>query len=102
VLRPQTFAGLSERGAMNAGCLAETSAYARPVQPLSDDSDPLTTAFPMDLAGDAEAVLAVMPDSRLQTPDSFSVVVEGRQVLIPGRIHNDEPPADAVASLSTR
>ncbi len=43
-----------------------------------------------------------MPDSRLQPHASFSVTVEGQQVLIPGRLYNDEPPTDAVASLSSR
>lgn len=42
-----------------------------------------------------------MPDSRLQPHASFSVVVEGQQVLIPGRLYNDEPPTDAVVSLSS-
>ncbi|MEU6055835.1 hypothetical protein ABZ829_36070 [Streptomyces xanthochromogenes] len=43
-----------------------------------------------------------MPDSRHQPHASFSVAVEGQQVLIPGRLYNDEPPTDAVASLSSR
>ncbi|WP_053729514.1 hypothetical protein [Streptomyces sp. WM6378] len=72
------------------------------MQPLSDSSNPLIAAFPAELASDAEAVLAVMPDSRLQPQASFSVAVEGQQVLIPGRLYNDEPPTDAVASLSSR
>ncbi|MER8010349.1 hypothetical protein [Streptomyces sp. NPDC094149] len=72
------------------------------MQPLSDSSNPLITAFPAELASDAEAVLAVMPASRLQPHASFSVAVEGQQVLIPGRLYNDEPPTDAVASLSSR
>ncbi|MCX5416081.1 hypothetical protein [Streptomyces sp. NBC_00059] len=72
------------------------------MQPLSDSRNPLLTAFPVELASDAEAVLAVMPDSRLQPHASFSVAVEGQQVVIPGRLYNDEPPTDAVASLSPR
>ncbi|MFF0276982.1 hypothetical protein [Streptomyces sp. NPDC004330] len=68
----------------------------------SDRSDPLTMAFPAELAGDAEAVVSVMPASRLLPAAPFSVVVEGHQVLIPERLYNDEPPADAVASLSSR
>ncbi|MEU6536623.1 hypothetical protein [Streptomyces sp. NPDC047000] len=72
------------------------------MQPLSDHSDPLITAFPAHLAGDAEAVLAVMPGSRFQPHGSSSVVVEGRQVSIPERLYNDEPPTDAVAKLSPR
>ncbi|MEU0168355.1 hypothetical protein ABZ214_23330 [Streptomyces iakyrus] len=72
------------------------------MQPLSDRSNPLITAFPAELARDAKAVLAVMPDSRLQPHASFSVAVEGQQVLIPERLYNDEPPTDAVESLSSR
>ncbi|WP_406840709.1 hypothetical protein ACICHK_39140 [Streptomyces sp. AHU1] len=72
------------------------------MQPLSDHSNPLIKAFPAELASDAGAVLAVMPDSRLQPHASFSVAVEGRQVLIPERLYNDEPPTDRVASLSSR
>ncbi|MFJ2307335.1 hypothetical protein [Streptomyces sp. NPDC087787] len=72
------------------------------MQPLSDSSNPLITAFAAELANDAEAVLAVMPGSRLQPHASFSVVVEGQQVSIPERLYNDEPPTDAVASLSPR
>ncbi|MFJ9422465.1 hypothetical protein [Streptomyces sp. NPDC101249] len=72
------------------------------MQPLSDRSNPLITAFPAELASDAEAVLAVMPDSRLQPHASFSVAVEGQQVLIPERLYNDEPSTDTVASLSPR
>lgn len=90
------------RAPINASHLGEASAYARLVQPLSDRSNPLITAFPAELASDAEAVLAVMPDSRLQPHASFSVDVEGQHVLIPGRLYNDEPPTDAVASLSSR
>ncbi|MFF3518733.1 hypothetical protein [Streptomyces sp. NPDC002573] len=67
-----------------------------------DRSDPLTMAFPAELAGDAEAVVSVMPVSRLLPAAPFSVVVEGQQVLLPGRLYNDEPPPDAVASLSSR
>ncbi len=88
--------------AVEACCLAEASAYARLVQPLPDRSNPLITAFPAELASDAEAVLAVMPDSRLQPNGSFSVTVEGQPVLIPERLYNDEPPTDRVASLSSR
>ncbi|MFD7712168.1 hypothetical protein ACFV6E_07835 [Streptomyces sp. NPDC059785] len=72
------------------------------MQPHSDSSNPLITAFPAEFAGDTEAVLALMPASRLQPQASFTVTVEGRQVLIPGRLYNDEPPAEAVASLSSR
>ncbi|MFE4696879.1 hypothetical protein ACFRIC_07280 [Streptomyces sp. NPDC056738] len=72
------------------------------MQPLSDRSNPLITAFPAELASDAEAVLAVMPDSRFQPHASFSVAVEGQQVLIPWRLYNDEPSTDRVASLTSR
>ncbi|MFJ4714318.1 hypothetical protein [Streptomyces sp. NPDC088785] len=72
------------------------------MQPPSDSGNPLITAFPAELARDAAAVLAVMPAPRLQPLASFPVAVEGRQVLIPGRLYNDEPPAAAVASLSPR
>lgn len=68
----------------------------------SDVKDTLTKAFPAELAGDAVAVLAVIPDARLDPADPFPVVVEGRQVLIPERLYNDEPSADAVATLSAR
>lgn len=88
--------------AINAGHLAEASAYARLVQPLPDNSNPLIMAFPAELAGDAAAVLAVMPDSRLQPHVPFPVAVGGQQVLIPGRLYNDEPSTEAVASLSSR
>ncbi|GEK01565.1 hypothetical protein TNCT1_38410 [Streptomyces sp. 1-11] len=93
---------MSGCGAIDASYLAEASAYARLVQPLSDSSNPLITAFPAELASDAVAVMAVMPDPRHQPHASFSVAVEGQQVLIPGRLYNDEPPTDAVASLSSR
>ncbi|MFK4116576.1 hypothetical protein [Streptomyces longwoodensis] len=72
------------------------------MQPLSDRSNPLIRAFPAELASDAEAVLAVMPDSQLRPHGWFSVAVAGRQVLIPERLYSDEPPTDAVASLSSR
>ncbi|MET8815457.1 hypothetical protein ABZW47_26075 [Streptomyces sp. NPDC004549] len=72
------------------------------MQPLDDTSDSLIKAFPAHLASDAEAVLAVIPDSRLQPFRPFPVAVAGRQVLIPERLYSDEPPADAVASLSPR
>nr|WP_202455404.1 hypothetical protein [Streptomyces sp. SID8367] len=62
----------------------------------------MITAFPAELASDAEAVLSVMPASRLQPHASFSVIVEGQQVSIPERLYNDEPPANALASLSPR
>ncbi|MCH0568318.1 hypothetical protein I3F60_03425 [Streptomyces sp. MUM 136J] len=67
-----------------------------------DRSAPLTMAFPAELACEAEAVVSVMPASRLLPTAPFSVVVEGQQVLIPERLYNDEPPPDAVASLSSR
>jgi hypothetical protein len=73
--------------AIDVGYLTDASAYARLVQPLSDSSNPLIMAFPAELASDAEAVLAVMPDSRLQPQAAFSVAVEGQQVLIPGRLY---------------
>ncbi|MFF3595310.1 hypothetical protein [Kitasatospora indigofera] len=72
------------------------------MQPLSSHSDPLINAFPVELSGDAEAVLAIMPVSRFRPLDPFSVVVEGQRVSIPGRLYNDEPPTDALASLSSR
>ncbi|SEL29603.1 hypothetical protein [Streptacidiphilus jiangxiensis] len=72
------------------------------MQPLSDTGDPLIAAFPIALARDAEAVRAVMPASRFRPHAPFPVVVEGRQVSIPGRLYNDEPPPEAVASLSPR
>nr|WP_202451831.1 hypothetical protein [Streptomyces sp. SID4948] len=78
------------------------TAYAQPVPPLSDHSDPLIAAFPADFAGDVENVLAVMPASRRGPVNPFSVVVEGQEVSIPGRLYHDEPPADVVASLSPR
>jgi len=88
--------------AVDAGHPAEPPAYARVVHPLSDSGNPLIAAFPAELACDAEAVLAVMPDSRHQPHASFPVLVAGRQLLIPERLYNDEPPTDAVASLSSR
>ncbi|MFK0174041.1 hypothetical protein ACIQU5_35260 [Streptomyces sp. NPDC090306] len=72
------------------------------MQQHSDSSNPLITAFPAELASDAEAVLAVMPASRLRPHAPFSVAVGDQQVLIPGRLYNDEPSTDAVASLSSR
>jgi hypothetical protein len=62
----------------------------------------LITAFPAELAGDVHAVLAVMPASRHRLLEPFSVVVQGQQVSIPRRLYNDEPPPEAVASLSSR
>ncbi|MFF4384598.1 hypothetical protein [Kitasatospora sp. NPDC001547] len=72
------------------------------MQPLSKTSDPLIAAFPTELASDAEAVRAVMPAARFQPHAPFSVVVEGQRVSIPGRLYNDEPSPDVVASLSPR
>ncbi|MEW2314072.1 hypothetical protein [Streptomyces bauhiniae] len=72
------------------------------MQPLSDSGDPLVTAFPVELAEDAQAVLAIMPAPRLRPANPFSVVVSGQRVSIPGRLYNDEPLAEAVASLSSR
>ncbi|MER7686599.1 hypothetical protein [Streptomyces sp. NPDC097610] len=72
------------------------------MQPLSDNTASLIMAFPVELAGDAEAVLAIMPASRLRSAAPFSVVVQGQQVSIPGRLYNEEPRADAVATLSRR
>jgi hypothetical protein len=43
-----------------------------------------------------------MPASRYRSPSSFSVVVQGRRVTVPGRVYNDEPPAELVSSLSSR
>lgn len=73
------------------------------MQPPSVSNDPLIAAFPADLAGDAQAVLAVMPASRFESlVDPFSVVVGGQQVTIPGRLYNDEPSANAVMTLTAR
>jgi len=72
------------------------------VQPRSSSDDPAVIAFPPRLAGDARAVLAVMPASRLRPVAPFPVVVQGLPVSIPGRIYNDEPPPDALAALSPR
>lgn len=82
--------------------LARGSEYDQPAQPPSDSSESLASAFPRELAGDLQAVLAVVPVHRLLPAASFSVVVQGQQVTIPGRIYNDEPSADTVATLSTR
>ncbi|MFQ6198827.1 hypothetical protein [Streptomyces sp. NPDC000405] len=68
----------------------------------SDISASLIAAFPVELTGDAEAVLAVMPASRLRPANPFSVTVEGQQVSIPGRLYNDEPPPGTVGSLTPR
>jgi len=80
-----------------AGC-----AYARTVQPLPAPPGLLPTAFPAELADDVQAVLAVMPAPRLRPVAPFPVVLQGRQVAIPGRIYNDEPPPESVAALSSR
>ncbi|MDI6409623.1 hypothetical protein QLX52_12340 [Streptomyces albus] len=72
------------------------------MQPFPRRSNPLIAAFPAELASDTEAVWAVMPDSRLPPHTSFQVTVEGRQILIPQRLNNDEPSAEEVASLSPR
>ncbi|WP_123563804.1 hypothetical protein [Kitasatospora cineracea] len=72
------------------------------MQPPSTGNAPLTAAFPAELAEDARAVLAVMPASRFRPITPFPVLVGGRQVTVPGRLYNDEPPARAVASLSER
>lgn len=77
-------------------------AYAPDVQQHLDDRKPLTAAFPVEFADDAEAVLAVMPPSRFAPHDSFAVVVQGEPVSIPSRIYNSEPPAKAVQLLSPR
>ncbi|MFJ9737734.1 hypothetical protein [Streptomyces sp. NPDC101166] len=62
----------------------------------------MLSAFPAGLAGDAEAASAVMPAPRLRPAEPFSVAVEGRQVSLPGRLYNDEPPAHTLDSLSPR
>ncbi|WP_037974001.1 hypothetical protein [Streptomyces sp. NRRL WC-3742] len=72
------------------------------MQQLTDGQRSLIAAFPAELAGDAEAVLAVMPASRFAPHGSFPVVVQGEQVSIPERIYNGEPVAGAVESLSRR
>ena len=52
---------------------------------------PLTAAFPAELTGDVQAVL---PVPRLDPVMPFSVVVRRRPVSVPGRLDNDEPPAE--------
>jgi hypothetical protein len=79
------------------------SAYDQLVRSPSVSNAPLIAAFPAELAGDAQAVLAVMPASQFESlVDPFTVVVGGQQVTIPGRLYNDEPSADTVTSLSAR
>jgi hypothetical protein len=72
------------------------------VQPLSNPHGLLTAAFPAELVDDVQAVLAITPASQHQSATSFSVVVQGQQVSIPGRLYNDGPPPELVASLSSR
>ncbi|MGW7445451.1 hypothetical protein [Kitasatospora sp. NPDC054795] len=73
------------------------------MQPSPDTrTAPLTAAFPVALADDAEAVLALMPASRLRPAGPFPVVVEGEQVTVPGRLYHDEPSTGAVALLPPR
>lgn len=81
---------------------ARGSDYDQPVRPPSASSESLASAFPRELAGDLQAVLAVMPASRFLPAASFSAVVQGQQVTIPGRLYNDEPSADTVTTLSPR
>ncbi|MFC8722743.1 hypothetical protein [Kitasatospora sp. NPDC057198] len=69
---------------------------------FSSDGDPLVNAFPAELSEEVAAVLAVMPAARLRPADPLPAVVEGRPVAVPGRIYHDEPPAEALASLSAR
>ncbi|WP_075025745.1 hypothetical protein [Streptomyces mirabilis] len=72
------------------------------MQPLSSPYGLLTAAFPAELADDVRAVLAVTPAPRHWPVAPFSVVVQGQQLSIPGRLYNDEPPPELVASLSSR
>ncbi|MFJ8601562.1 hypothetical protein ACIREM_23185 [Streptomyces shenzhenensis] len=70
-------------------------------QPL-DDSDHLSMAFPSPLADDVRVVLAAMKTSQLKPAEPFSVNVQGQLLVIPARLYNDEPSADAVEALSPR
>ncbi|MFC8453486.1 hypothetical protein [Kitasatospora sp. NPDC057223] len=72
------------------------------MQQLLHHENPLTAAFPAELAQDVLAVLAVMPPPRWQPAEPFSVQVQGRQVTIPSRLYSEEPPVEAVDSLPER
>ncbi|MFJ5926223.1 STM3941 family protein [Kitasatospora sp. NPDC092948] len=82
----------------------------RPGQPAPADEDPLLAtsrtellaAFPPELAEDVHAVVTVMPHTRHRAGNPFGVLVSGRPVAIPARIHHDEPPAEAVQALTPR
>lgn len=69
---------------------------------MTDADSALMAAFPSQLAEDARAGLAVMPESRLPPASPFSVDVWGGVVAVPYRIYNDEPPASAEISLTPR
>ena len=72
------------------------------MQPFSSPRELSSSAFPAELADDVQAVLAVMPVSRHRPVAPFSVIVQGQQVSIPGRVYNDEPSPESVAALSSR
>ncbi|MEU7428773.1 hypothetical protein [Streptomyces sp. NPDC040750] len=60
----------------------------------------LVDAFPRNLADEVRAVLAVMPETRIPSVSPFLLDVTGEVVAIPYRIYQDEPPIDAVRSLT--
>jgi len=62
----------------------------------------LRDAFPQNLADEVHAVLAVMSETRTPYASPFSVDVSGETVTIPYRMNQDEPPSDAVRSLTAR
>ncbi|MHA6757602.1 hypothetical protein [Streptacidiphilus sp. PAMC 29251] len=72
------------------------------MQSFSNPQELTSSAFPAELADDVQAVLAVMPASRHRPVAPFSVMVQGQQVSIPGRIYNDELSPESVAALSSR
>ncbi|MFD8481160.1 hypothetical protein [Kitasatospora sp. NPDC059673] len=65
-------------------------------------ADRLIAAFPPELADDARAMLAVMPPAGHTTDRGFTVLVNGRRVVVPVRIYHDEPSAEAAAALTRR
>ncbi|MEU4532506.1 hypothetical protein AB0F49_30165 [Micromonospora ureilytica] len=61
----------------------------------------LEAAFPRRLGDDVRMVLAILPPAPHAPTLPLSVLVDGEPVVIPYRIHNDEPSVAAEAELST-
>lgn len=71
-----------------------------PQQLSSGDVTTLTSAFPTSLGEDVQAAVEIMPSTDLKPTWTFSVSVDGQSVVIPYRLYNDEPTAEAGLSVT--